>query len=84
MIVTREKTLAQKVRPDFPILNQEIHGKPLVYLDNAATSQKPVQVLDALRRYYDFDNANVHRGVHTLSGRATDAYEEAEKKLPNL
>ncbi|MCT7955409.1 SufS family cysteine desulfurase [Laspinema palackyanum] len=81
MIVTREKTLAQKVRPDFPILNQEIHGKPLVYLDNAATSQKPVQVLDALRRYYDFDNANVHRGVHTLSGRATDAYEGAREKI---
>lgn len=81
MIVTREKTLAQKVRPDFPILNQEIHGKPLVYLDNAATSQKPVQVLDALRHYYDFDNANVHRGVHTLSGRATDAYEGAREKI---
>lgn len=81
MIVTREKTLAQKVRPDFPILNQEIHGKLLVYLDNAATSQKPVQVLDALRHYYDFDNANVHRGVHTLSGRATDAYEGAREKV---
>lgn len=81
MIVTREKTLAQKVRPDFPILNQEIHGKLLVYLDNAATSQKPVQVLDALRRYYDFDNANVHRGVHTLSSRATDAYEGAREKI---
>lgn len=81
MIVTREKTLAQKVRPDFPILNQEINGKPLVYLDNAATSQKPMQVLDALRRYYDFDNANVHRGVHTLSGRATDAYEGAREKI---
>ncbi len=81
MIVTREKTLAQKVRPDFPILNQEIHGKPLVYLDNAATSQKPVQVLDALRHYYDFDNANVHRGVHTLSSRATDAYEGAREKI---
>lgn len=81
MIVTREKTLAQKVRPDFTILNQEIHGKPLVYLDNAATSQKPVQVLDALRHYYDFDNANVHRGVHTLSGRATDAYEGAREKV---
>ena len=52
-----------------------VHGKPLVYLDNAATTQKPRQVLDALRSYYEHDNANVHRGVHTLSERATDAYE---------
>jgi cysteine desulfurase / selenocysteine lyase len=67
----------QAVRRDFPILWQNVNGKPLVYLDNAATSQKPRQVIDAIVRYYERDNANVHRGVHTLSGRATDAYEHA-------
>lgn len=67
MTLTQEKTLAARVRADFPILNQEIHGKPLVYLDNAASSQKPLAVLDALQHYYRNDNANVHRGVHTLS-----------------
>lgn len=81
MTITQEKTLAAKVRSDFPILNQQIHGKPLVYLDNAATSQKPIAVLDALRSYYEQDNANVHRGVHTLSSRATDAYEGARDKI---
>lgn len=74
-------SLAHRVRADFPILHQEIHGKPLVYLDNAATSQKPKAVLDALRHYYEYDNANVHRGVHTLSSRATDAYEGARDKV---
>ncbi|MFO7316134.1 MAG: cysteine desulfurase [Bacilli bacterium] len=68
-------------RKDFPILNQEVNGHPLVYLDSAATSQKPVQVLDVVRKYYDFDNANVHRGVHTLGNRATDAYEGAREKI---
>jgi cysteine desulfurase/selenocysteine lyase len=81
MTLTQEKTLAAKVRADFPILNQEIHGHRLVYLDNAATSQKPIAVLDALRHYYEQDNANVHRGVHTLSSRATDAYEGARDKV---
>jgi cysteine desulfurase / selenocysteine lyase len=81
MTLTQERTLAAKVRPDFPILHQEIHGKPLVYLDNAATSQKPIAVLDALQHYYRQDNANVHRGVHTLSSRATDAYEAARDKV---
>ena len=81
MTITQEKTIAAKVRSDFPILHQQIHGKPLVYLDNAATSQKPIAVLDALRHYYEFDNANVHRGVHTLSSRATDGYEGARDKV---
>jgi cysteine desulfurase/selenocysteine lyase len=81
MIATQERLLADKVRKDFPILQQEVNGKPLVYLDNAATSQKPNAVLDALRHYYEFDNSNVHRGVHTLSGRATDAYEAARDKV---
>src|SRR5262245_10963843 len=67
------------VRADFPVLHQRVHGHPLVYLDNAATSQKPAVVLDTLRHYYEFDNANVHRGVHELSGRATDAYEGARE-----
>ncbi|MBB6091517.1 cysteine desulfurase/selenocysteine lyase [Povalibacter uvarum] len=63
------------IRRDFPILDQKINGKPLVYLDNAASSQRPQQVLDAITHYYTHDHANVHRGVHTLSQRATDAYE---------
>lgn len=81
MTFTQERTLATTVRADFPILQQQIHGKPLVYLDNAATSQKPIAVLNALRDYYERDNANVHRGVHTLSSRATDAYEGARDKV---
>ncbi|EQC0678091.1 cysteine desulfurase [Listeria innocua] len=71
----------QKIRADFPILAQEINEKPLAYLDNAATSQKPKQVIEALTHYYEFDNANVHRGVHTLAARATDAYESARGKV---
>src|SRR3954471_7051227 len=70
----------RRLRQDFPILKQKIHGKPLVYLDNAATTQKPRAVLDALRHYYEADNANVHRGVHLLSERATEAYEAARVK----
>ena len=81
MTLIQEKPIATKVRADFPILHQQIHGKPLVYLDNAATSQKPIAVLNALRHYYDYDNANVHRGVHTLSSRATDAYEGSRDKV---
>jgi cysteine desulfurase/selenocysteine lyase len=67
----------QAVRRDFPILAEHVHGKPLAYLDNAATTQKPRSVIDALERYYAHDNANIHRGVHLLSQRATDAYEAA-------
>ena len=68
------------IRADFPILNQKVHGKPLVYLDNAATSQKPRAVLDALRRYYEHDNSNVHRGIHELSNRATAGFEAARAR----
>ncbi|MGH8178567.1 MAG: SufS family cysteine desulfurase [Steroidobacter sp.] len=67
------------VRRDFPILDQSINGKPLVYLDNAASSQRPRAVIDAISRYYERDHANVHRGVHTLSQRATDAFEGARE-----
>ena len=81
MTFTQAKPLALLTRQDFPILHQEIHGQPLVYLDNAATSQKPIAVLEALQAYYQQDNANVHRGAHTLSGRATDAYEGARDKV---
>jgi cysteine desulfurase/selenocysteine lyase len=68
------------LRADFPILNQTVHGRPLVYLDNGATTQKPRAVIDALVRYYERDNANVHRGVHELSYRATTAYEAARAR----
>lgn len=69
------------LRADFPILNQRVHGKPLVYLDNAATTQKPLEVIDAERRYYLEYNANIHRGVHLLSQKATDAFEAAREKV---
>jgi cysteine desulfurase/selenocysteine lyase len=81
MTFTQTKTLAEKVRADFPILNQEVNGKPLIYLDNAATSQKPLLVLNRLRDYYEQYNANVHRGAHTLSAKATDAYEGTRDKV---
>ena len=68
-------------RKDFPALHQEVHGKPLVYLDNAATTQKPTAVIDAIDRFYRFDCSNVHRGVHELSERATKAYEEARTSV---
>jgi cysteine desulfurase/selenocysteine lyase len=71
----------QRVREDFPILSVKVRGKPLVYLDNAATSQKPKTVLDALRRFYTEECSNVHRGVHTLSERATQDYEDARSKV---
>lgn len=69
------------LRDDFPILNEEVRGKPLVYLDNAATTQKPQSVLDAMQHFYTHDNANVHRGVHLLSQRATDDFDRARVKL---
>ena len=71
----------ERIRKDFPILSQEVHGRPLVYLDNAATTQKPHAVIEALERYYAADNANVHRGVHLLSERATQAYEAARSRI---
>jgi cysteine desulfurase / selenocysteine lyase len=70
-----------KIREDFPVLKQTIHGKPLVYLDNAATSQKPQVVIDAIRKFYEVDCANIHRGVHELSQRSTAAYEETRAKV---
>ncbi len=70
-----------KIREDFPILNRKVHGQPLVYLDNAATSQTPRQVIDVIVDYYSRYNANIHRGVHTLSQEATDAYEKARIKI---
>jgi len=84
MTCTKERTIAETVRADFPILHQEVNGKPLVYLDNAATSQKPVAVLNAWRQYYEHDNANVHRGAHTLSVRATEAYEAARDQVASF
>lgn len=69
------------IREQFPILHQEINGHPLVYLDSAATSQKPRAVIEAVKHYYEYENSNVHRGVHTLGSRATDAYEGAREKV---
>lgn len=69
------------IKSYFPILNQDVNGHRLVYLDSAATSQKPVQVIEAIKAYYEFDNSNVHRGVHTLGNRATDKYEGAREKV---
>jgi len=71
---------ASALRADFPILDQRVHGRPLIYFDNAATSQKPRVVIDALRHYYEHDNANVHRGIHELSNRATAAFEAARAR----
>ncbi|CBE69428.1 Highly similar to cysteine desulfurase [Candidatus Methylomirabilis oxygeniifera] len=72
---------AEGIREDFPVLQQQIHGKPLVYLDNAATSQKPRSVVDTIERYYLTENSNVHRGIHLLSERATEAFEGARAKV---
>ena len=74
----------EKYRPDFPVLHQKVHGKPLVYLDNAATTQKPVSVIETISSYYRNDNANVHRGIHELSNRATRAFENARKKVADF
>ncbi|REG98982.1 aminotransferase class V-fold PLP-dependent enzyme [Flavobacterium aquicola] len=73
----------QKIRADFPILSEKVNGKPLVYFDNGATSQKPQVVIDAIAKYYQEINANIHRGVHTLSQLATDAYEVSRGKVQN-
>ena len=74
----------EKIRADFPILHRTVHGKPLVYLDNAATSQKPQAVIDAVSRYYEQENANIHRGVHYLSERATEEYEAARRSVQSF
>ncbi|MDQ6990734.1 MAG: cysteine desulfurase [Mariprofundaceae bacterium] len=71
----------ERIRNDFPVLHQELYGKPLVYLDNAATTQKPQCVIDTVRHYYERDNSNIHRGVHTLSERATAAYEASRETI---
>ena len=81
MPVTTPRLDWAAVRDRFPILHEEIGGKPLVYLDNAATSQKPQSVIDALNEYYEHTNANVHRGIHELSRRSTVAYEEARARV---
>jgi cysteine desulfurase/selenocysteine lyase len=69
------------IRKDFPVLNQKIHGKPLAWMDNGATTQKPQSVIDAISRFYENDNSNIHRGAHTLAARATDAFEQARQKV---
>ena len=79
-----DKFDVMKIREDFPILHQEVNGYPLVYFDNGATSQKPRQVIEAITSYYSGYNANIHRGVHTLSQRATSAYELAREEVKNL
>ena len=71
----------ESIRDDFPVLKQKINGHPLVYLDNAASSQKPQIVIDAVRNHYVYDNANVHRGIHELSNRSTETYEGARKRI---
>jgi cysteine desulfurase / selenocysteine lyase len=79
-----EKFDIEQVRKDFPILDQQVNGAPLVYFDNAATTQKPQMVIDALNHYYMRDNANIHRGLHTLAERATTGYELTRKKLKDF
>src|SRR5207237_10146809 len=69
------------LREDFPILRERAHGHPLIYFDSAATSQKPRAVIEALRNFYEHENANVHRGLHMLSSRATEAYEKARHRV---
>ena len=78
---TRTGLEVDRIRADFPALHQEAHGRPLVYLDNAATTQKPRQVIDTVTHFYEHDCANVHRGVHLLSQRATVAYESARTTI---
>ena len=70
-----------KIREDFPILKKKINGKPLIYFDNAATSQTPTVVIDSISNYYNNYNSNIHRGVHSLSEEATEAYEGAREKI---
>ncbi len=75
---------SEEIKKDFPVLNQQVNGHDLVWLDNGATTQKPIQVIDKISDYYKHDNSNIHRGAHTLAARATDAYEEARDKVRNF
>ena len=79
-----EKLNIDQIRADFPVLHQQVNKAPLIYFDNAATTQKPKAVIDALSAYYEQDNANIHRGIHTLAERATTAYELTRKKLSSF
>ena len=81
---TTETFDVQAIRKDFPILHQELNGRPLVYLDNAATTQKPQAVIDVLAAYYEGYNANIHRGIHTLAEKATYEYELTRKAVQNM
>ena len=74
----------KEIRSQFPILNQQVNGKPLIYLDNAASSQKPISVLETWQKYYEEINANVHRGIHTLSQLATEEMENSRKKVQHF
>ena len=78
---TEKKNDWEAIREDFPILNQKINGRPLIYLDNASSSQKPQAVIDAIRNHYTYNNANVHRGIHELSNRSTEIYEGSRKRV---
>src|ERR1700693_4900983 len=80
MLLEPKKIDWAKLRADFPILDQKVHAHPLIYFDNAASSQKPRVVIDTISNYYEKDNANVHRGIHELSNRATNAFEAARTR----
>src|SRR3989338_8619128 len=84
MLKTKMALDVEKIRKDFPILKVKVNGKPLVYLDNAATSQKPKQVIDAIKDFYENYNANIHRSIHRLGEQATEAYENARKKTADF
>src|SRR5882724_3629746 len=73
-----------RLRQDFPILDEKVNGHPLIYFDNAATSQKPRLVVEAIKNYYEHNNANVHRGIHELSNRATEGYEAARARVASF
>ena len=76
--------LKESIKSDFPTLNQKINGNNLIYLDNAATTQKPVKVIETVGNFYKIINSNIHRGVHTLSSKATEAYEDARSKIRGM
>ena len=78
---TQTRIAVQDIRSQFPILTQKVNGRDLIYFDNAATSQKPLIVIDKIKNYYEKENANIHRGVHSLSQEATTAYEQARQKI---